>query len=121
MSFHTTIARLREAATTRAAGDNSDHCSVRRDDLRVAIHVIDRLDADLRQTGALSHEAAADAPRPTHAHRAAAVRLTQLAKETRAIYGRETSGGGEPAYPSWTGDVLLLASLAPRKRGLDHA
>lgn len=121
MSFHTTIARLREAATARAGGDNADHCSVRREDLRVAVHVIDRLDADLRQTSALSHETAADAPRPTHAHQAAALRLTKLAQETRAIYGRETSGGGEPAYPSWTGDVLLLASLAPQKRRLDHA
>jgi hypothetical protein len=45
--------------------------------------------------------------------------LTKLAQETRAIYGQETSGGGEPAYPSWTGDVLLLAALAPQKRGLD--
>ena len=119
MSFHTTIARLREAATTRAAGDDSDHCSVRREDLRVAVHVIDRLDADLRQTSALSHEPVASAPRPSHAHQAAAVRLTKLAQETRAIYGQETSGGGEPAYPSWTGDVLLLAALAPQKRGLD--
>jgi hypothetical protein len=121
MSFHTTLARLREAATSRAADDNPDHCSVRRDDLRVAVHVIDRLDADLRQTSALSRETVADALRPTHAHQAAAVRLTKLAQETRAIYGPETSGSGEPAYPSWTGDVLLLASLAPQKRGLDHA
>lgn len=121
MSFYTTIARLREAATMRAAGDSSDHCSVRRDDLRVAIDVIDRLDADLRRSGELSQEAAADAPQPTQAHQAAAIRLTKLAQETRAIYGRETAGGGEPAYPAWTGDVLLLAALAPPKRGPDHA
>lgn len=121
MSFHTTIARLREAATTRPAGGTSDHCSVRRDDLRVAIHVIDRLDADLRQNSGITPETVKHAPKPTETHKAAAIRLTKLAQETRAIYGQETSGGGEPTYPSWTGDVLLLGELALLKRGSGHA
>ncbi|KAG1374860.1 hypothetical protein G6F59_018376 [Rhizopus arrhizus] len=48
----------------------------------------------------------------TSEQQAAAARLTRLAQETRAIYGRETCAGGEPAYPTWTDDVLALAALA---------
>lgn len=56
MSFHTTIARLREASfAAPAAGENPNTCRVGRQDLRTALHVIDRLDADLRQAGTLAH------------------------------------------------------------------
>lgn len=109
MSFHTTIARLREAAAARVKGEAPETCRVRREDLRVALHVIDRLDSDLRQAGALTQDTAAAGYQPTPELRAAAARLTRLAQETRAIYGQETCAGGEPAYPSWTDDVLTLA------------
>jgi hypothetical protein len=111
MSFHTTIARLRVAATTRAAGDDSDHCCVRREDLRVAVHVIDRLDSDLRQANTATLSAAFTPPRSAPELQAAATRLTKLAYETRTIYGQVTCAGGKPAYPTWTDDVLAIAGL----------
>lgn len=62
MSFHTTIARLREASfAAPVTGENPNTCRVGRQDLRTALHVIDRLDADLRQAGTLAH-GAVDAP-----------------------------------------------------------
>lgn len=64
MSFHTTIARLREASfAAPVAGENPNTCRVGRQDLRTALHVIDRLDADLRQAGTLAHGALDPAPR----------------------------------------------------------
>lgn len=54
MSFHTTIARLREAAAARVKGEAPETCRVQREDLRVALHVIDRLGSDLRQAGVLT-------------------------------------------------------------------
>ncbi|CAB3908791.1 hypothetical protein LMG3410_04715 [Achromobacter aegrifaciens] len=117
MSFHTTIARLREAAAARVKGDAPETCRVQREDLRVALHIIDRLDSDLRRAGVLTHGTAAVGRQPTPELQAAAARLTRLAKETRAIYGRETCAGGEPAYPSWTDDALALAALAPHNDG----
>lgn len=121
MSFHTTIARLREAVHSHTPGEAPGSCRVSREDLRVALDVIYRLDADLRRSGTLTSDTLRHASRITQDHQAAAVRLTKLAQETRAIYSRETFGGGEPVYPSWTGDVLLLAALAPTNRGPDHA
>ncbi|MBO1013459.1 hypothetical protein IPU70_07865 [Achromobacter sp. SD115] len=115
MSFHTTIARLREAAAARVQGEAPETCRVQREDLRVALHVIDRLDRELRHAGVLTHGTAADGPQPTPELQAAAARLTKLARETRAIYGQEMCAGGEPAYPSWTDDVLALAGHARSK------
>lgn len=115
MSFHTTIARLREAAAARVKGEAPETCRVRREDLRVALHVIDRLDSDLHQAGVLTQGTAAASRQPPPELQAAAVRLTRLALETRAIYGQETCAGGEPAYPSWTDDVLALAGHAQNK------
>lgn len=115
MSFHTTIARLREAAAARVQGEASETCCVQREDLRVALHVIDRLDSDLRQAGVLNQGTAAAGYQPTPELRAAAARLTRLAQETRAIYGQETCAGGEPAYPSWTDDALALVEHARGK------
>lgn len=58
MSFHTTIARLREASRAASvAGEDPNTCRVGRQDLRTALHLIDRLDADLRQAGMLSQRA----------------------------------------------------------------
>lgn len=58
MSFQTSIARLREGAyAPPAAGENPNTCRVNRQDLRTALHVIDRLDADLRNTGVITHGA----------------------------------------------------------------
>lgn len=55
MSFHTTIARLREASRAASlAGEDPNTCRVGRQDLRTALHLVDRLDADLRQAGMLS-------------------------------------------------------------------
>ncbi|WP_313377960.1 hypothetical protein [Achromobacter insolitus] len=110
MSFHTTIARLREAAATRVQGEASDTCHVRREDVRIALHVIDRLDGELRQAGILSQPDPARIASPKPELLAAVARLTKLARETRAIYGQETSAGGEPAYPSWTDDVFALVA-----------
>ncbi|WP_454703415.1 hypothetical protein [Achromobacter pestifer] len=60
MSFHTTIARLREASyAAPAAGENPDTCRVGRQDLRTTLHLIDRLDADL-QRAALASAPVAD-------------------------------------------------------------
>jgi len=61
MSFYTTIARLREAAHSHTPGEAAGSCRVSREDLRVALHVIDRLDADARRAGLLTH-AAMDQP-----------------------------------------------------------
>ncbi len=61
MSFHTTIARLREAAAARVKGEAPGTCRVQREDLRVALHVIDRLDSELRQAGVLTQTAAPQA------------------------------------------------------------
>ncbi|MGO4402132.1 hypothetical protein [Achromobacter sp. PAB15] len=55
MSFYTTIARLREATHSHVPGEAPDGCRVSREDLRIALHVIDRLDADLRLAGVLSN------------------------------------------------------------------
>ncbi|WP_258129199.1 hypothetical protein [Achromobacter anxifer] len=115
MSFHTTIARLREAAAARVQGEAPETCRVRREDLRVALHVIDRLDSDLRQAGVLARDVESRRHPHTPELQAAAARLTKFAQETRAIYGRETCAGGEPAYPSWTDDVLALATVAQGK------
>lgn len=57
MSFHTTIARLREAAHSHSPGEAAGSCRVSREDLRVALLVIDRLDADARRSGLLTHAA----------------------------------------------------------------
>lgn len=57
MSFHTTIARLREAAHAHSPGEVPGSCRVSREDLRVALHVIDRLDADARRAGLVAYEA----------------------------------------------------------------
>lgn len=54
MSFYTTIARLREATQSRVPGEAPESCRVSREDLRIALHVIDRLDADARQAGLLN-------------------------------------------------------------------
>ncbi|MGB3432429.1 hypothetical protein [Achromobacter sp.] len=115
MSFHTTIARLREAAAARVQGEAPETCRVQREDLRVALHVIDRLDSDWRQAGVLTQGTAAAGRQPTPELQAAAARLTRLARDTRAIYGQETCAGSEPAYPSWTDDVLALAGHAQSK------
>jgi len=64
MSFYTTIARLREATHSHVPGEAPDSCRVSREDLRIALYVIDRLEADVRQTGLLSHAACSDS-RPT--------------------------------------------------------
>ena len=66
MTFHTTIARLREASyAAPSAGEDPNTCRVGRHDLRTALHVIDRLDADLRRAGVLSHGAVTEpAPIP---------------------------------------------------------
>lgn len=62
MTFQTTIARLREASYAPAtAGENPSTCRVDRQDLRTALHVIDRLDADLRHAGVITHGTVADA------------------------------------------------------------
>lgn len=114
MSFHTTIARLREAAVARVQGETPETCRVLREDLRVALHVIDRLDGDLRQAGALTQGALPTAHPNRPELQAAAARLTKLAQETRAIYGQETYAGGEPGYPCWTEDALALAALVQR-------
>ncbi len=110
MSFQTTIARLREAAAPCVQGEASDTCHVRREDVRIALHVIDRLDGELRQAGILSQPDPAPIVSPKPELLAAVARLTKLARETRAIYGQETSAGGEPAYPSWTDDVFALVA-----------
>lgn len=57
MSFYTTIARLREASHSHVPGEAPGSCRVSREDLRVALHVIDRLDADARRAGLLTHAA----------------------------------------------------------------
>lgn len=98
MSFHLNVARLRDAAATRIQGEAPESCRVLREDLRAVLYVVDRMEAD--QT------APASPPRLL----AAAARLTKLAQETRAIYGQETSAGGEPAYPSWIDDVFALVA-----------
>ncbi|MFY1915837.1 hypothetical protein ACOTB6_30125 [Achromobacter xylosoxidans] len=98
MSFHLNLARLREAAATRIQGEAPGSCRVLREDLRAVLYVVDRMEAD--QT----------APESPPRLQAAAARLTKLAQETRAIYGQETSAGGEPAYPSWTDDVFALVA-----------
>ncbi|WP_424626401.1 hypothetical protein [Achromobacter marplatensis] len=64
MSFYTTIARLREATHSDVAGEAPDSCLVSREDLRIALYVIDRLEADARQTGLLSHATMDRAPAP---------------------------------------------------------
>lgn len=102
MSFHHNLARLRDAVAGRVRGEAPDSCRVSREDLRTLLYVFDRLDADQRET--------IGSPRL----QAAAARLTKLAQETRAIYGQETSAGGEPAYPSWTDDVFALVAAATR-------
>lgn len=62
MTFQTTIARLREASyAPPAAGENPSICRVDRQDLRTALHVIDRLDADLRHAGVITHGVVAEA------------------------------------------------------------
>ncbi|WP_175207182.1 hypothetical protein [Achromobacter anxifer] len=114
MSFHTTIARLREAAAGRVRGEAAETCQVQREDLRIALHVLDRLDSDLRQAGVLSQGAVLTSQLPAPDLQAAATRLTKLAQETRAIYGQETCAGGEPGYPCWTDDALALAGLVRR-------
>lgn len=98
MSFHLNVARLRAAAATRIQGEAPESCRVLREDLRAVLYVVDRMEAD--------QAAPASPPRL----QAAAARLTKLAQETRAIYGQETSAGGEPAYPSWTDDVFALVA-----------
>lgn len=68
MSFHTTIARLREASyAAPLARENPNTCSVGRQDLRTALHIIERLDADLRQAGTLVHGAVDAAAQPASA------------------------------------------------------
>lgn len=62
MSFYTTIARLREATHSHVPGEAPDSCRVSREDLRIALYVIDRLEADARQTGLLSHATMDRAP-----------------------------------------------------------
>lgn len=57
MSFRTTIARLREASHSHVPGAAPGSCRVSREDLRVALHVIDRLDADARRADRLTHGA----------------------------------------------------------------
>jgi len=65
MTFHTAIARLREASyAAPSAGEGPNTCLVGRHDLRTALHVIDRLDADLRRVGVISHGAVTE-PAPT--------------------------------------------------------
>ncbi len=62
MTFQTTVARLREASyAPPAADENPSICRVDRQDLRTALHVIDRLDADLRHAGVITHGAVAEA------------------------------------------------------------
>lgn len=62
MSFHTTIARLREASyAAPAAGENPDTCRVGRQDLRATLHLIDRLDADLQRAAQASAPVAGEA------------------------------------------------------------
>lgn len=112
MSFHTTIARLREASySAPAAGEDPNTCRVRRQDLRESLHLIDRLDADLRGSSLISQGPPAAVTLPPEV-RTAAARLTKLAQETRAIYGQDTCAGGEPSYPAWTDDILTLANFA---------
>lgn len=68
MSFHTTIARLREASyAAPLARENPNTCRVGRQDLRTALHIIERLDADLRQAGTLVHGAVDAAAQPASA------------------------------------------------------
>lgn len=68
MSFHTTIARLREASyAAPLASENPNTCRVGRQDLRTALHIIERLDADLRQAGTLVHGAVDAAAQPASA------------------------------------------------------
>ncbi|MFM9895772.1 hypothetical protein [Achromobacter xylosoxidans] len=98
MSFHLNVARLRDAAATRIQGEAPESCRVLREDLRAVLYVVDRMEA--------GQTAPASPPRL----QAAAARLAKLAQETRAIYGQETSAGGEPAYPSWTDDVFALVA-----------
>lgn len=57
MSFYTTIARLREATQSHVPGEAPESCRVSREDLRAALHVIDRLDADARRASLLANEA----------------------------------------------------------------
>ncbi|ADP15360.1 hypothetical protein [Achromobacter xylosoxidans] len=65
MSFHTTIARLREASyAAPAAGEDPNTCRVGRQDLRTTLHLMDRLDADVRCSSMLVQGMLAAAPTP---------------------------------------------------------
>ncbi|EHK65256.1 hypothetical protein [Achromobacter arsenitoxydans] len=119
MSFHTTIARLREATASHVRGEAPETCRVQREDLHIALHVIDRLDSDLRQAGALVH-GAVHATRPPVVGEAQAV-----AWETNGI-----SPTKDPALvETWRGlgwDVrplyaTPLASEAVRDAALEEA
>jgi len=46
------------------------------------------------------------------AARAAINRLAVLARSTVAQLGAETAAGGEPCYPTWIADVLLIERYA---------
>ncbi|CUJ30080.1 hypothetical protein HGQ98_01750 [Achromobacter ruhlandii] len=46
MSFHLNLARLRDAAAARVRGEAPDSCRVLREDLRAALYVIDRMEAE---------------------------------------------------------------------------
>ncbi|MGE8636895.1 MAG: hypothetical protein ACN6P8_25355 [Achromobacter piechaudii] len=62
MSFYTTIVRLRKATHSHVPGETPESCRVSPEDLRIALHVIDRLDTDARQACLLSHAAMDRAP-----------------------------------------------------------
>lgn len=59
MSFYTTIARLREASSSRVRGEAPNTCRVQREDLRIALNIIDRLDADIRRADRVTSAAGA--------------------------------------------------------------
>ncbi len=117
MSFHTTIARLREASyAAPAAGEDPNTCRVGRQDLRTALHVIDRLDADLRQAGELAQGAADAAARQVSAHVADARLRGLRGLVEQAISWIETGGGRADSLCADLRKALASAPVAKPKR-----
>lgn len=116
MSFHTTIARLREASfAAPVAGENPNTCRVGRQDLRTALHVIDRLDADLRQAGTLAHGAVDAAPRPVNVPVAKPLAVREdFAHE---VWAAAQSPHGEPMEKSVARVASLLAEASAAVAG----
>ncbi|WP_260469504.1 hypothetical protein [Achromobacter denitrificans] len=121
MSFHTTIARLREASyAAPLAGENPNTCRVGRQDLRTALHIIERLDADLRQAGTLVHGAVDTAAQPASAP-AAGEAVAALIRERRylgkGVNGKHFYSDFSEWFPATVGHAKAVTS--PSRNALE--